>query len=720
MRIDETVLVWEIPRLGDLVEMLARKSGLTWRPREAPTPPDVLNQTDVETLGKWLDAAAAQFDLEAEPIEALYRDVEQLICNAAPAILTLPGADLGDAPRFLALLKGSPRRVKILCSDFAVRSFPLEKVRQMLCNRIEAPLIAPLQDGLREAGVPEERMPRVVQAILREQLAGARVVYGWLLRLSPGVSFIQHIRQGNLVTPFISMLGAQAVQQVISLFSWWLLGLGVFQGRFEWGWLSAWALILFTAIPFQLISLQAQNSLSVGSGNIFKQRLLYGVLKLEPEEIRHQGAGQFLSRVMEASAVELLALSGGFTAVMALIQVCTAAWVLAQGAGGLVHALLLLLWILILAGVSVVFVYQSFAWSGAYRSMTNDLVEHMVGHRTRLAQQAQGHWHDEEDSSLSQYLGLTAQQGYTSMFLAFIPRGWILLSVAWLVVPLIGAPYSAPTLAVSLGGIMLAYQALQMIIAGVQSVMGMGIALQQTRPLLQAAARRRDVQPLVLNQSAAEAAEPQGAPAPNLENALLLARGVNFRYRQQGRLALQDCSLQIRRGDRVLLEGPSGGGKSTLAAVLAGLREAEAGLLLLHGLDQKTLGKEEWRRRVSVAPQFQENHVFTGTFAFNLLMGRRWPPYPVDLHTADEICRELGLGELLERMPARFQQMVGESGWQLSHGERSRLYIARALLQNADIIFLDESFGALDPQNLQRAMRCVLERANTVVVIAHP
>jgi len=75
---------------------------------------------------------------------------------------------------------------------------------------------------------------------------------------------------------------------------------------------------------------------------------------------------------------------------------------------------------------------------------------------------------------------------------------------------------------------------------------------------------------------------------------------------------------------------------------------------------------------------------------------------------------------VMERMPSGFQQMLGESGWQLSHGERSRLFIARALLQQADLIVLDESFGALDPENLSRAMQCVLNRANAVVVIAHP
>ena len=71
-------------------------------------------------------------------------------------------------------------------------------------------------------------------------------------------------------------------------------------------------------------------------------------------------------------------------------------------------------------------------------------------------------------------------------------------------------------------------------------------------------------------------------------------------------------------------------------------------------------------------------------------------------------------------MPAGLLQMVGETGWQLSQGERSRLYIARTLLQGADCLLLDESFAALDPATLQRALHCVLARDVTLLVIAHP
>lgn len=64
--------------------------------------------------------------------------------------------------------------------------------------------------------------------------------------------------------------------------------------------------------------------------------------------------------------------------------------------------------------------------------------------------------------------------------------------------------------------------------------------------------------------------------------------------------------------------------------------------------------------------------------------------------------------------------MVGETGWQLSHGEKSRLYMARALLQGAEVVILDDSFAALDPENLHRCLRCALERAPTLMVIANP
>ncbi len=90
-------------------------------------------------------------------------------------------------------------------------------------------------------------------------------------------------------------------------------------------------------------------------------------------------------------------------------------------------------------------------------------------------------------------------------------------------------------------------------------------------------------------------------------------------------------------------------------------------------------------------------------------MGRRWPALPEDMEAAEALCRELGLDELLDRMPAGMLQIVGDTGWRLSHGERSRLFVARALLQGADLVMLDESFAAIDSGMLASVVSSRLE-----------
>jgi ATP-binding cassette subfamily B protein len=296
---------------------------------------------------------------------------------------------------------------------------------------------------------------------------------------------------------------------------------------------------------------------------------------------------------------------------------------------------------------------------------------------------------------------------------AVVPRGWLVVGLLGLAPGFVAGRASPVALAVGIGGILLAYRALRRLAAGLVHLAGAAIAWRQCALLFQAAARP-DAGGVPGEALVAR------SPDPPVGEPLLEAHNLAFRYGDRGSPVLQACSLRIDRGDRLMLEGPSGGGKSTLASLLGGLRLPDAGLLLLGGLDRPSLGGDAWRRRVVCAPQFHENHVLTGTFAFNVLMGRGWPSTPQDGSDLEAVCRGLGLGELIDRMPAGLLQTVGESGWQLSHGERSRLYAARALLQDAELVVLDESFAALDPQSLQRALQYVLERARTLLVIAHP
>jgi ATP-binding cassette, subfamily B, bacterial len=340
----------------------------------------------------------------------------------------------------------------------------------------------------------------------------------------------------------------------------------------------------------------------------------------------------------------------------------------------------------------------------------------LVGHRTRVAQEGRTRWHEGEDQAVARYLERSAAMDRTAAWLiAVVPRGWLCLSLLGLAPAFVAGHGSPATLAIGLGGMLLAYRALHKLAAGLWHLASAAIAWKQVAPLFQAAAR------------SGMAGVPAFAPTPGSgagssdgAATVVEAHELVFRYRDRGAPVLRGCNLQIRAGDRLLLEGPSGGGKSTLASLLSGLRVPESGLLLFRGLDRQTLGTEGWRRRVVAAPQFHDNHVLTETFAFNLLMGRRWPPQPADIEAAEQVCRELGLDDLLTRMPAGLWQLVGETGWQLSHGERSRLYMARALLQGADLVILDESFAALDPETLRRCLRCALDHARTLLVIAHP
>ena len=198
------------------------------------------------------------------------------------------------------------------------------------------------------------------------------------------------------------------------------------------------------------------------------------------------------------------------------------------------------------------------------------------------------------------------------------------------------------------------------------------------------------------------------------------ASEITFRYGTRAEPAIRGASFRLDLGDRVLLTSPSGGGKSTLLSLVNGLRHPDAGTLLVDGIDRQSLGDEAWMKRIATAPQFHENHVFTETFAFNVLMGRRWPPEGDDWREAEALCRELGLGDLLDKMPGGMNQLIGETGWRLSHGERSRVFLARALLQGAPLVLLDESFAALDPENLMQALGCAQARARSLIVVAPP
>jgi ATP-binding cassette subfamily B protein len=686
---------------------LARQAGLLSRLPDKLKMSSYSGSADHNILDQWMTLAAQLIGIETEAVELPYAELEHRLQQIGPALVRLSS---GEQPCFLAVLKGNPKWIKLITPNHTVQRILPTQLRDVLAHDLEAPIAPAIQILLTDVGVPTERQDTTRIAILREQLGSRQIGGCWLLRLSPGDNFLKQMRHAGLPRRLFIILGASLLGQLLTLLAWWTIGREALTGHFEWAWISAWALLLFTAIPMQLANVWTENLLALDLGRLFKQRLLYGILQLEPEEIRHQGSGQFLGLVMEAASLESLALAGGLRVLVALLELGVVMGVLAMGAGGWFHVILLASWLMFSGALGWYYYQHLDEWITHYREMTNDLVERMVGHRTRLAQEKITHWHDEEDALLERYLHYSRRKDYFKVAVgAIIERGWLIVGLLGIAHTFIVAPTTSATLAISVGGILLASQSLSHLVTGISSFISVIVTWKQVGPLFNAAARGQN-----------RLGSPSILPVANTNQPILSAQNLIFRYRPDANPIWLTFNLKIYPGERLLLEGPSGGGKSTLAALLAGLRFPESGQLLLWGIDQQSLGIETWRRKIVTAPQFHENHVFVETFAFNLLMGRRWPPSPEDLELAETICKELGLGNLLARMPAGFQQMVGESGWQLSHGERSRLYIARALLQPADLIILDESFAALDPENLQRALQCVRRRASTLLVIAHP
>lgn len=707
-------LTWPMPRLNEALEALARASGFPVRSINLPSPPNLIQQ-DSAAIARWMERAAETLGLEAESIYATYPRVDHLIRSAAPAIIRVPSDAPDTPPQVLLLLKGGKSTVTLLSPDRRQHRLPITTLRTTLCSAVEAPLTAEIDRMLHETAIPARRRSRVRAALLHQRLSDTEVGYGWLLRPSPGGSLWQHLRHDHVPEALWQFAGLHALQYLLWLLAWWTVGKGVLEGRLDQGWLIAWGLLLLTIIPLRLLSTWLQGMLTIGSGSILKQRLLFGTLRLTPEEIRHQGVGQLLGCVIESDVVQTLALNGGLLSLLAGIELAIIVTALAFGPGGLFHALLLIAWIglTLLAGWD--YRQQRLRWTDARLTMTHELIERMIGHRTRLAQEHPTAWHRGEDHLLASYLELCSQQNRREAVLpTALPRGWLIAGLLGLM-PLLTLHTSPAMLALGVGETLLAYLSLQTLTHVLWNVVAASVAWQQVAPLVQAAQRPEEhgVATLALADIAA-------TPEATTHHTILEAHDLTYCYSTRRIPVLRGCSLSITMGERILLEGASGSGKSTLAALLTGLRRTDSGLLLLDGLDRYSLGTASWRRRVVAAPQFHENHVVTGTFAFNLLMGRRWPPSPEDLDEAEMLCEELGLGDLLRRMPGGLFQMVGETGWQLSHGERSRLYIARALLQNARLMVLDESFAALDPENLHRALHCVLERAPALVVIAHP
>ncbi len=724
-------LAWPLAHLDEALYQLAQKSGLLSTQEALRLTPSAAEELHGDALDRWLDAAAAQMGVEVESVGAAYAEIDRLLRYAPPALIPLytgthsSGAQPTHAEghpettHFLVAIKGDRQRVTILGADGTTHRVPLHTVCSAIWATLEAPLVPEVEQFVDTLALPIHRRRKARAAIIQERLNHIELRGCRLLRLTPGTNFWSQIKQAGLD----KFLTYSAVYQAISygalLVCVELVKRSTTTGEVAWSTLSAALLTLLAAIPFYALATWLGFVFNYGTSVLVKQRLFYGVLNLDLDELQLQGIGQFLSWLIESETLQEVGLTRAVLVTMAAIPLIVINLALFVG-GDILIGSLMLFWLGVTAWLGYRLCQRYIILNAHHTEMITALLERIRGHQTRLVQENK--WHEADDREVADYLTLAQDYDRQNLIVwVLIPYGWIILMLLGISTDFViqpgmseGGGFELRFLAFVFGSFQ--FQFLALVIPDIARA----YAAWRLIDPIQRAAIQRSTQARAASASNEEIEVPQDDLLLPQNVPLIEGRGLNFRYRIGGRPILTGANLSIYRGDRLLLEGPSGGGKSTLASLLIGLQTPESGLLLLRGLDRPTINEQVWRQRVVAAPQFHENHVLNASFAFNLLMGRRWPAWSSDLVEAEAICWELGLGPLLERMPLGIHQLVGEQGWRLSHGERSRVYIARALLQKADLVILDESFASLDPENMQVALECVLRRAPTLLVIAHP
>ena len=202
-------------------------------------------------------------------------------------------------------------------------------------------------------------------------------------------------------------------------------------------------------------------------------------------------------------------------------------------------------------------------------------------------------------------------------------------------------------------------------------------------------------------------------PSHPADNSVEL-HGVTFSY-DGTKNALSDISLKISTGQTAAFVGPSGGGKSTLASIVARFFDPQQGKVLVGGVDVKDIGKEELMNTVSFV--FQNSILIKASILDNVRLGK---PNATEAEVMQAL-KAAQCMDIIEKFPNGVNTMIGSEGVYLSGGEVQRIAIARAVLKNSPIIILDEATAFADPDNEAKVQAAFneLARGKTVIMIAH-
>ena len=207
---------------------------------------------------------------------------------------------------------------------------------------------------------------------------------------------------------------------------------------------------------------------------------------------------------------------------------------------------------------------------------------------------------------------------------------------------------------------------------------------------------------------------PEASQPAQPQDASVTLEHVSFSYKES-KEALHDISLQIAAGETVALVGPSGGGKTTLASLVARFFDVQSGCVKVGGVDVRAIPKAKLMDTVAFV--FQNSQLLKTSILENVRLGR--PDA-----SREEVLKALSAAQcqdIIAKLPQGIDTIIGAKGVYLSGGEQQRIAIARVLLKNAPIIILDEATAFADPDNENKVQQAFaqLAKGRTVIMIAH-